>query len=382
MDPQLLRKLSAWIACWTLVAIPIGSWSTDLFDGNPSGPLMDRAAASRRSALAGRVSQAGLELAQFRVDQDSSAVNPDRLPSLPPQSPSSRPSAPPTPGKPPRGGGDRGGPSWIGPAVVAGIAAVGLINALVRSESEAGTGDSGRMPTDPVRELLRKGPQLPSQFNASAFAIRGLVRGGWPVVVDYESRSRGQLRLQVSAQGTEVITYDLTKFGPGRHNLRFSLPPQLGDRLKPGLVAVLATSVDGRRPLPDFRLYGVGLGPKAVGSVGIDQLSFDPSSIRTGRRQTAGYRFYSHSEFDHVAVEYFRILSRSEGQANQQVDSDPLRGGIRRNQWIDDPDRYYWDGIDSSGRVSRGDHTLQVRAWAGTGDWVGAWSESLLTVRQ
>jgi len=271
---------------------------------------------------------------------------------------------------------------WVGPAVVAGVAAIGLVGAMMQAESKHQTTDPSRMPRDPVGDLLENGPRLPTLFNTSAFAIRGLVRGGWPIVVDYETRSRGAVKLQVSASGTDIITFDLTKFGPGRHELKFFLPSQLGGRLKPGLVALFATTPNGTGTLPDFRVYGVGVGPKAVGSVGIDQLAFDPSSIRTGRSQTAGYRFYSRSEFPHVAVEFFRVTGRRDGRANERVDSDTLRGGVRRNQWVDDPDRYYWDGVDRFGRVSQGDHTLQVRAWAGSGDWVGAWSKSLLTVRR
>jgi hypothetical protein len=375
---MMSRKLIAAFVSVGVAAMPIGGFSLDGYDYHP---IYDTGDVREETELGPAARDENLPLPIVKDPSIRVGVwNPDDLyvtpqPSQPPQE-----HQPPPPSRPPSRGDDKGS-KWIGPAVLAGVAAVGLISAMMKAESKPMAREPDDMPDNPVRQLLEEGPQLPALFNTSAFAIRGLVRGGWPIVVDYETRSRGMLKLQVSARGTDIITFDLTKFGPGRHTLRFRLPRELGNGLKPGLVAFLATTPGSGGTIADFRLYGVGLGPKAVGSVAVDHLSFDPASIRTGRRQKAGYSFYSHSDFERVSVEFFRILTRNDGRGNERVDADMLRGGVRRDQWIDDPSRYNWDGLDRYGRASRGDHTLQVRAWTGSGDWVGAWSETLLTVR-
>ena len=68
--------------------------------------------------------------------------------------------------------GDGGGKNWLIPAIIVGAAALFAIGkALAEEKAEKRDIDEG------TRELLRDGPQLAPQFNASAFGVRGLVRG-------------------------------------------------------------------------------------------------------------------------------------------------------------------------------------------------------------
>ena len=56
-------------------------------------------------------------------------------------------------------------------------------------------------------------------------------------------------------------------------------------------------------------------------------------------------------------------------------------GAVRRDSRVESLPAQRWDGHDEEARLSTGRHQLQVRVWDEGGDWVGAWSESLVTVQ-
>ena len=271
-----------------------------------------------------------------------------------------------------------GGRNWLLPAVVVGVAALAAVNHHLKTEKEQVDRDD----SEGTRQLLRDGPQLPREFNTSAMGIRGLLRGGWPIAVDYEQRRPGRVQLRIGTPGAEIVTYRLDQFGLGRHVLKFNLPPFLGDGLKPALIAV--TAVDPDRPdetLDGFRVYGVGIGPRAVGSVAVDRLEFAPDTVSVGQGQTAGYGFHSKSTFDNAAVEFMRVSQTPDGLHASYVNGKRIRGGVRQDAWIESDDADRWDGHDVQNRISEGRHQLQVRVWDDGGDWVGAWSDALVLVR-
>src|SRR5690606_19588332 len=171
-----------------------------------------------------------------------------------------------------------------------------------------------------TRALLRDGPQLAPQFNGSAFGVRGLVRGGWPVVVDYVQQRPGRVLLRIAIPGAETVTYRLDKFGLGRHVLRFDLPAFLGDRLTPAVIALTAADLDtGRETIDGFSVLGLGIGPRAVGSVAVDRLEFDPGLMRPARGETAGYDFHSRSDLVHAVVESMQGTQSTEGERQRSV---------------------------------------------------------------
>ena len=274
-----------------------------------------------------------------------------------------------------RGGGG-GGKNWWIPAVIVGAAALfALGKSLAQEKTEQ------RDEADGTRQLLRDGPQLPVHFNASAFGVRGLVRGGWPVVVDYAQKRPGRVLLRIAIPGAETVSYRLDQFGLGRHVLRFELPPFLGDGLKPAVIALTAADPEtGRETIDGFTVHGLGIGPRAVGSVAIDRLEFDPGLLRPARGDTAGFAFHSHSDFDHSAVEFMQVTQSPDGVRKRYVNGQRI-GPVRRDSRVESIPAHRWDGHDEQARVSTGRHQLQVRVWDEGGDWVGAWSESLVTVQ-
>lgn len=274
------------------------------------------------------------------------------------------------------GGGGGGGKNWLIPAVIIGAAALFAINRQLNAEKEEVRNDS-----EGVRQLLRDGPQLPTQFNASAFGIRALVRGGWPIVVDYALHRPGRVQLRISIPGAEIVTYRLDQFGLGRHLLRFDLPPFLGDSLKPAVVALTAADPQtGRETIDDFTVYGVGIGPRAVGSIAVDELEFNPGEVRVRNGDTASFAFHSRSDFDNSAVEYMHVTQSPDGARKRYVNGQRI-GNVLRGSRVESAPSQRWDGHDEQARVSKGRHQLQVRVWDDGGDWVGAWSESLVRVQ-
>lgn len=275
-----------------------------------------------------------------------------------------------------RGGGGGGGTNWLVPAAIIGAVALFAINRHLNAERTEQRDES-----EGVQQLLRDGPQLPAQYNTSAFAMRALVRGGWPIVVDYAQHTPGRVQLRISTPGAEIVTYRLDQFGLGRHLLRFELPPFLGDSLKAGVVALTAADPKtGTETIDGFTVHGIGIGPRAVGSIAVDQLEFNPGDLHVKDGDTASFAFRSRSDFDHSVVEYMRVTQSPDGARKRYVNG--LRtGSVQRNSRVESAESQRWNGQDDQARLSRGRHQLQVRVWDEGGDWVGAWSESLVQIR-
>jgi hypothetical protein len=170
---------------------------------------------------------------------------------------------------------------------------------------------------------------------------------------------------------------------PRRCLIQFRLPPEVfGDQRRPAVIAATATDAQGNATQPEFDVFALGAGPRAIGSVAIDQVSFGPSVIRVADGQQALYRFFSHSDFGNAAVEFWKVEKEFDGSRLFFVDDRSIEGGIRKNQWIGLNERREWDGTEKGQKVSTGQHKVQVRAWDRAGDWVTAWSSSMVSVEQ
>jgi hypothetical protein len=202
--------------------------------------------------------------------------------------------------------------------------------------------------------------------------------------VDYEQTRAGRIEIQVSARGAaNIYRFPLPPLGAGRHLVRFTLPEALGPELRPAVVAVSAMGGAAESgTLADFNVYGLGAGPEAVGSVAIDQLGFGPRSIRVSQEEAARYRFFSHSDFDTVSIEFLGLERAADGSRHRFVGRRFLAEGVRSEQWVGLDEPRVWDGRDDQDLVSVGNHRLQVRAWDRDGDWVCAWSPDSVVVSE
>jgi len=240
--------------------------------------------------------------------------------------------------------------------------------------------------------LAKNGPQLPRIFNMSAFSIMGFVKGNWPVVFDYQIERDSLLIVVIAPEGQEPIIYRLNGKA-GHWQSRLTVPPGVGDN--PVVAEYVLRSLDdsmGQVGPAHLHVHGVAAGPKAVGSIGIDQVSFGPAMIHPKQHEKAHYMFHSISDFKNVEVNFVRIAN-DHGQIIAARIGEKGEGSIARNEQRNGD----WDGRTNGGgkdaesfppdiqqwlKAPNGQHLLQVRAWYGAkdGDWATALSENFVTV--
>jgi hypothetical protein len=117
--------------------------------------------------------------------------------------------------------------------------------------------------------------------------------------------------------------------GGSDHNLlKLQLPAKLGDTLSPALFLVRGVKDQPGAPeLGRINVFGLGAGPRAVGSVAIDQVDFTPGTVSLGKKQSARFSFYSRSDFNRVSAEVLRVVNRD---GDLQVQLDELLDAFER----------------------------------------------------
>lgn len=241
----------------------------------------------------------------------------------------------------------------------------------------------GPMPEpDIADQLAQSGPQFPAQFSMSCAPVQGFVRGGWPVVIDYQPSGVGEVVLEIHTVGSDQPHVVPLDSGARRQIVTLDLPQSLGATPQLGLFLVRSVKKDGKNA-GGLQLFGLGAGPRAVGSVAIDQVDFQPGTMRVSQKQKASYSFYSRSDFNRGVVEILRVQRGVDEIKVTLARSTPLPVGINRGTWVGKKEQLTWDGLDGNNHISSGPHLLQVRAWLNAQDdrdWVAAWSLSTVVV--
>jgi hypothetical protein len=260
-------------------------------------------------------------------------------------------------------------------------AACGFENGTPRGESEARKA-----------ELDKSGPQVSPIFSMSSFSIMGFVKGNWPVVFDYLLEQDSLLIVVIAPEGMAPVIYRLNG-KKGHWQNKLMIPASVGDR--PLVAQYLIRSLDdglGQVGPSHLHIHGIAAGPKAVGSIGIDVVTFAPATIHPTLGEKAHYMFHSKSDFKSAEVDFVR-LAMSNGQIIAARIGKKSMGSIAR----DESKNGDWDGKSDGGGQSaqsypadiqqwlhapHGQHLVQVRAWWGAkdGDWATALSEDYVTV--
>jgi len=234
---------------------------------------------------------------------------------------------------------------------------------------------------NPEKLLSDRGPQFPSSFSMSTITVQGFVKGNWPCVIDYELRRPGIYLITVAADGVEPYTYLLDSSQIGRRQQRFVLPARFGDRPRPGLYGVRALeNVPGELRPVYLRVFGLGAGERAVGSIAIDQLQFTPAALPRGTPLKAQYGFHSHADFEKATAEFERVGLSDGAIVAQLEDKADIKEPVRRETAIAGKE---WDARKA--KAQPGQHLLQVRAWytlKNGADWVMAWSPQLVKIEE
>jgi hypothetical protein len=237
---------------------------------------------------------------------------------------------------------------------------------------------------DLAEQLTQSGPQFPQRFSMSCAPVQAFVRGGWPVVIDYQPDSGSEVVLEIHSVGSgEPFILPLSR-GPRRQIMTADIPDGFGQTPQVALFLVRARKEGSNIP-GGMQLFGLGAGPKAIGSVAIEQVEFRPDSMRVSQRQKASYSFYSRSDFNRTVVDVLRVDRTADEIKVSLARSTPLEIAINRGTWVGKKEALTWDGYDGNSRVSSGPHLLQVRAWLSAQnerDWVAAWSPSTVIVSE
>lgn len=130
---------------------------------------------------------------------------------------------------------------------------------------------------------------------------------------------------------------------------------------------------------PDVELCGLGMGEKAVGSLGIERVKFKAAHFLATQNEKVGYSFYSRFNFENAYAE-FRLTGQASGGV---VDTSTVKSvkikDISQGEMVSKE----WDGKDERGKVSKGRHLIVVSAWYREqkgGDWTSAWSRGRVLV--
>jgi hypothetical protein len=300
--------------------------------------------------------------------------------------------------------------------------------------------------------LATKGPLFPREYNSYNFSTRVFVNGNSPLLIDYALQPNSTALLLVTTDRSKLVfelkqsdsfrnevlshldptaapgnTVEqraiaagailLTKFlispekarqqvivdlpaefssveeaatGPvGRFNAHHGSRTPLEGKPAIAKLSIQAfTEVNGVKTPAYFRLYGLGVGEKAVatirrrdlrlahhaftlmpqsgGATAIDQIKFRPGTIRAGSAPGVRYEIHSRSAFYNVAVLFNRDEDKGNISFTKTVYYQDL-GSITENGWKKPEGcKCAWDGKGERG-ASLGWHVLEVHAWEGEG---------------
>lgn len=236
----------------------------------------------------------------------------------------------------------------------------------------------------PETILSKEGPQFAPLRSMSNLNFDAFVKGGWPLVIDFEPLETSVILFSITIDGAETFYYRLDGSRPGRRQELIKIPAHLGLQPKVARYSLNAfTPSLGEQKPARFVVYGFAAGDQAVGSIGIDQVTFAPGSIQPRMKEKANYDFHSLFDFKKVSAEFSLIGLHPQTKEimSKLVRTENIGGGISRGKWVSKA----WDGKNDKGAVSTGHHQVHIRAWRSLesgGDWASAWSSQVVKVVQ
>ena len=228
--------------------------------------------------------------------------------------------------------------------------------------------------------LLANGPELPDSYPDGSFAVRGFTRDGWPVVVDFAPQPGTVTQLEVTVAASDGPTKRTIILDPdgsrGRQLVKVEMPAGGTPVATPATYLISSmpiAALDTDRPAAvraaPLQVFGIGGGPRAVGSVTIEQLAFSRASVG------ARFSYVAKSEFSQVRAEVQQF--RRAGAKSEIVPIfDARKSNLSVGRQTGD-----WPGTAAgSPGQSRGMHRLQVTGWFTTDDrsWVAALAPDLV----
>ncbi|HNP51282.1 MAG TPA: hypothetical protein PKJ85_05730 [Nitrosomonas nitrosa] len=234
------------------------------------------------------------------------------------------------------------------------------------------------------------GPLIPSQFIFSNFSLKGYIQGEWPLAIDFHVKQSGKVYIIISAENIESYVHLLNGKNMNRQMKIIDIPERFGNT--PTLAKIELRAIDENNNetshLP-IQIFGMAAGPRAVGSIGIDQVNFGPDSIHIDQGDKAHYYFFARKSFDQVFAE-FRKIENKNGvlQASETIKEEKIAMPAideSTGQWIgSSTSPFTWDGRTINEHPSKGLHLLQIRSWysnSNTKDWGVSFSPDWVAVQ-
>jgi hypothetical protein len=217
--------------------------------------------------------------------------------------------------------------------------------------------------------LIESGPEtLDRSLLGTEMMVRGFLRDGWPVVVQYEAPPSAITSVTIAWRypqvGRQVV--ELANADDGtRQTVLFEVrAPTAGADVGMAdfVISARARNADGSigASVP-IRVFGFGAGPRAVGSVAIDKLSAAPLSFqrpKDGETLHLTYSYFLKNSFDIVSEDLWRDC-RKLFCPNFFRPRKPFRPAGSRIQVTFD-----WPVTSKS---KSGVYVLKVRAWHNCG---------------
>lgn len=263
------------------------------------------------------------------------------------------------------------------------IAVIGLIGiaALCAAKCKSPKREAGN-PQDAelAQRLLRDGPIVVDEYTEGVVVMYGFVKNGWPVVIDYATAPGADASLTISLDGRDWTI----PLGGGRQQVKFAYQGGGAAESRPALFVLRSSlwAADGSERPQDIDLIGFGCGPRAVGSVAINSLSFRTSMPTRLGLDYANFGFAAASPFSRIGMEVLHYTARPDGNATL-ITVAPVAAFQESARPRGPYGPRVWNGLDqTSGRASRGLHRLRVRAWDTSSDrsWVAAVSRDAVII--
>lgn len=232
--------------------------------------------------------------------------------------------------------------------------------------------------------LAENGPRLQEFFSFSCIAIRGFVRAGWPLVIDYQAEEGTLVTLEIHPATGDPIVEKLNSGGE-RQSQSIHLPASLGDEPKPALLLLRTMRDQADNPAPGrMRAFSIGAGPRVQDAPAIDQITFQGNELSLGNKDLVSFAFHSRAAFKRATVDVLRLDERGDVLMTRLARSLPIAKEVVAGALIGQESPLVWNGYSTGQQVSLGPHLVQVRVWsapADGGDWVAAWSSDTFRVK-
>ena len=232
-----------------------------------------------------------------------------------------------------------------------------------------------------AKDLVKDGPKFPRAQAIGRYQVQGFALPGWPVALDVDSLPGTETWLEVAFKGDKKKQHRwIAVTGEGRRERVVTLPGVAEDGAEAKVARYSLHSFlrepDGKAVYQPLRVYGIGAGPRAVGSLLLKITNFSPTPA--ARPADVRYGLSAMRLFDRSVVEVLRLPKPGKGKLEKvkAITLSPLPAGTYPGDWA---------SMRVDPRPASGTYHLQARGWLvgardDERDWTGAIAPNLVRI--